>query len=119
MKYTVSIKKRGTFKYLINKGQFSRNNSLVVYFIKNNKNTNDLGICVSKKNGISVHRNKLKRWVREVYKEEEVKLKKGITIVVLYKKETKVDDLTYIQVKNELIQSFSKLNLYELNNEKK
>jgi len=114
VKYTISIKKKGTFKYLINKGRFSREKYLVVYLIRNSKPSNVLGICVSKKNGISVHRNKMKRWIREIYKTEESKLKKGLTIVVMYRKETKIEDIDYYKLKDNIIKSFTKLDIYEV-----
>ena len=114
MKYTSSIKKKGTFKYLINKGKFSREKYLVVYFIKNSKQNNVLGICVSKKNGISVHRNKMKRWIREIYKIEESKLKKGLTLVVMYRKEIKIDDVDYYKIKENMVNAFKKLDIYEV-----
>lgn len=114
MKYTSSIKKKGTFKYLINKGKFSREKYLVVYLIRNNKPNNVLGICVSKKNGISVHRNKMKRWIREIYKDQEIKLKKGLTLVVLYKKDTIIEKLDYYKVKEDIISAFEKLDVYEV-----
>lgn len=114
MKYTSSIKKKGTFKYLINKGKFAREKYLVVYLIRNNKPNNVLGICVSKKNGISVHRNKMKRWIREIYKIEESKLKKGLTLVVMYRKETKIEDIDYYKVKENLSKAFEKLDIYEV-----
>lgn len=115
MKYTSSIKKKGTFKYLINKGRFSREKYLVVYLIKNNKPTNVLGICVSKKNGISVHRNKMKRWIREIYKTEESRLKKGLTLVIMYKKDTVINEIDYYKIKEDLINAFKKLDIYEVN----
>ena len=114
MKYTSSIKKKGTFKYLINKGRFSREKYLVVYFIKNSKPSNVLGICVSKKNGISVHRNKMKRWIREIYKVEESKLKKGLTLVIMYRKETKIDDIDFHKLQDDLVKAFKKLDIYEV-----
>lgn len=114
MKYTSTIKKKGTFKYLINKGKFASEKYLVVYLIRNNKPNNVLGICVSKKNGISVHRNKMKRWVREVYKYEEDRLKKGLTIVVMYKKDTVIENIDYYKIKNDLISAFNKLDIYEV-----
>ncbi len=117
MKYTSSIKKKGTFRYLINKGRFSKEKYLVVYFIKNDKPNNVLGICVSKKNGISVHRNKMKRWIREIYKLEESKLKKGLTLVVMYKKEVNIQELDYYKVKEDFLNSFKKLDIYEVKND--
>lgn len=114
MKYTSSIKKKGTFKYLINKGKFAGEKFLVVYLIRNNKPNNMLGICISKKNGMSVHRNKMKRWVREIYKDEESKMKKGLTFVIMYKKSTTIDKIDYYKVKEDLINAFKKLDVYEV-----
>ncbi|MEG1705152.1 MAG: ribonuclease P protein component [Clostridia bacterium] len=113
MKYTISIKKKGTFRYLINKGKFASAKFLIVYFIENKKPINTIGICVSKKNGISVHRNKMKRWVREVYKDEEKLLRKGLTIVFMYKKTTKIDDIDYYKIKDDIKNAFKRLNIYE------
>ncbi len=114
MKYTSSIKKKGTFKYLISKGKYSREKYIVVYLTKNSKPNNVLGICVSKKNGISVHRNKMKRWIREIYKIEESNLQKGLTLVVMYKKDTKIEDIDYNKIKEDIINSFKKLDIYEI-----
>lgn len=114
MKYTINIKKKGTFRYLINKGKYFNSKNLIVYFIENKKQTNTVGVCVSKKNGKSVHRNKMKRWVREVYKDEEKLLKKGLTIVFMYKKNIKIEDVDYYKIKEDIINAFKKLNLYEV-----
>ena len=56
-----------------------------VYVKKNSvEDENNLGICVSKKHGNSVVRNKLKRWVREAYYSLENSLDKNYNIVILY-----------------------------------
>ena len=115
MKYTFSIKKNNVFKYVLRKGTYSIGQYLVVHIDNQNKRikSNFLGICVSKKNGISVHRNKMKRWVREVFKDEESKLKLGYNIVVLYKKTTTIDMLDFSKVQNDLLKCFRKLDIYE------
>lgn len=119
MKFTLTIKKNGTFKYILNNGKFKSVKYISVHYnrnkIKVHPNYNFLGICISKKNGNSVCRNKMKRWVREVYKEEENKLKKGLNIVVLYKKTTKISDINFYIVKDEMIKCFRELDLYEKN----
>lgn len=112
MKFTFSIKKKGTFKYVLKKGKYFKADSLVVYTSKHGLN-NNLGICVTKKHGISVHRNKMKRWVREVYKNEEDKLKKGYNIVVLYKKGLTIKDIDYFKVYDDIKKCFRGLDLYE------
>ncbi|MEG1008327.1 MAG: ribonuclease P protein component [Clostridia bacterium] len=116
MKNTLSIKKKGTFKYLINKGKYLASKHIVVYYILNNRKINNFGICVSKKNGISVHRNKMKRWTREVYKEVEDSFKMNITLVIMFKKSTKLDDLDYYILKDEITSSLYKLGIIDEKN---
>ena len=117
MKYTLRIKKNGTFRYILNKGNYKSGKYLSVHVIKNNSkkylDTNFFGICISKKNGNSVQRNKMKRWVREVYKNEENLLKKGFNIVILYKKSTKIENLDYSTIYEELTKCFKELDIYE------
>ena len=117
MKYTLRIKKNGTFRYILNKGNYKSGKYLSVHVIKNNSkkylDTSFFGICISKKNGNSVQRNKMKRWVREVYKNEENLLKKGFNIVVLYKKSTKIENLDYSNIYEELTKCFKELDIYE------
>lgn len=117
MKYTLRIKKNGTFRYILNKGIFKSGKYLSVHVIKNNSkkyiNKNFFGICISKKNGNSVQRNKMKRWAREVYKNEESLLKKGLNIIVLFKKSTKFENLNYSTIFDEIEKCFKELDIYE------
>ncbi|MCX8075124.1 MAG: ribonuclease P protein component [Clostridia bacterium] len=112
MKFTMSIKKRGTFKYILKKGKYFKGLYIVVYISKSGSN-NHLGICVTKKHGISVNRNKMKRWVREVYKNEEDKLKRGYNIIVMYKKGVTINDLDYFKIYEDIKKCFKGLDLYE------
>lgn len=118
MKYTLRIKNKRTFKYVIKKGRFFSNKYITVHCTnikKANNNINFFGICISKKNGNSVQRNKMKRWAREVYKIEELNLKKGFNIIILYKKIANVEILDFKLVHKELIECFKGLDLYEKN----
>lgn len=115
MKFTLKIKKCKTFKYILKKGKYKIGQYLIVHICnaKYDNNKNFFGVCVSKKNGNSVQRNKLKRWVREVYKNEEDKLKKGYNIVFLYKKTTTIEKLNYNLIKNDIINCLKELSIYE------
>ena len=117
MKFTLKIKKNKQFKYILKNSEYAKGKYLVVHIIKNeNKKYSDknfLGICISKKNGNSVMRNKMKRWVREVYKNEEYSLKKGYQIVIIYKKKSLFEYLDYQKVKIDIIKGFKELKLYE------
>lgn len=107
------IKRKNTFKYIFNKGESLRGNYLSIYYVKKDKKNRQFGVCVSKKNGNSVSRNKLKRWVREVYSISEEKLKRGTIIIVSIKKGLTMEDLDYYKVKEDLDYLFNKADLYD------
>lgn len=115
MKFTLRIKKNGVFKYVFKKGEYAKGDILVIHVCKTKSDNmrNFFAVCVSKKNGKSVQRNKLKRWVREVYKIQEEDLKKNYNIIIVYKKNVVFNDITYKLVENDIIKCFKELNLYE------
>lgn len=114
MKYTLRLKKNKTLKYILKNGRYSTNKHLVIHTTESkNKIKNYFAVCVSKKNGISVHRNKLKRWAREGYKLEESALKKGYNIVILYKKSANINNLSFEIVQGEIKNCLKELDLYE------
>lgn len=114
MKYTHRMKENRIFKYVLKKGTYARGAYLAVHTapMRYEKDSNCLGICVSKKNGNSVARNKLKRWVREIYREEEKFLTRGYQIVVLYKKNVTLADMEFFKVRDDIKKCFKELGLY-------
>lgn len=119
MKSTFIIKDNNVFRYILKKGRYAKGKYIVVH-IFNKKivkdhpiDANYLGICVSKKNGNSVDRNKFKRWVREVYKNEEMKLKKNLNIVILLKKTINIENIEYNLILDDVINCFKELKIYE------
>ncbi len=113
MVFTKSLKGQYSFKVIFKRGEYISNNNITLYILKNRKyeNNNFLGICVSKKHGNSVVRNRLKRWAREAYKEIEKDLNKGYNIIILYKKNIDVSKLDFYCVKKELKESLEKLGI--------
>ena len=57
--------------------------ALVIYIRKNNLPYNRLGITAGKKVGNAVRRNRAKRVIRQVYRENEIKMPLGIDIVIV------------------------------------
>lgn len=113
MRYTKSLKGSVNFKRVLRQGKYASSKNLAVYVKLNNslEEENRLGICVSKKHGNSVVRNKLKRWVREVYKNLEKDILKGYNIVVLYRKDIDINSLSFNVLKDEIKDLFIKNDL--------
>ena len=116
MKFTLRLKNDKIFRYVLKKGKFSKNGEyLTIHCTKNKGKINYFGICVSKKNGNSVCRNKLKRWARECYKKEEHELLKGYNIVVLFRKDTTIDKVNYQLLYEDFCNCLKEINLYDKN----
>ena len=113
MRYTKSLKGSINFKRVLKQGKYVSSKNIAIYVRKSDLNAgkNLLGICVSKKHGNSVIRNKLKRWVREAYYTLENSLDKNYNIVILYRKDIDVENLNYFIVKDEITSLFTKIEL--------
>lgn len=114
---TKPLKGGNVFKIVLRKGKYESGKFITIYILKSKKdNDNYLGICVSKKHGNSVVRNKLKRWVREGYTNIEQNIEKGFNIIVLYKKNIEIEKLTYNVVKDEISKLLNKAGMFYENN---
>ena len=73
MKYG-KIKKTWQFRKIYQEGDRYFSNLFILYVLPNNTRENRIGLTVTKKVGISVQRNRIKRVIREVFR-----LLEGIT----------------------------------------
>lgn len=111
---TKSLKGGGFFKLVLKKGKYETGKYITVYVFKTKKMSeinNFLGICVSKKHGNSVFRNKIKRWAKESYTKLEKNMESGYNIIILYKKNIEVEKLSYEVVFDEINSLFSKVGI--------
>ena len=83
MKNTIMLKKNYEFKNLFSKGKFYYGDFIYMYISKTSKSYNKLGIAISKKQGKAVKRNKIKRLIRENYKNFENRIEKGTNILIV------------------------------------
>ena len=113
MKKTKMLKKNYEFRYILTKGKYYSGKYLQAFIKKNDKSINLLGIAVSSKAGKAVQRNYLKRLIRENYKNIETKLKVGYSIVILLKKNQKIEDINYDKVKIDIAQIVEKAGVIE------
>ena len=111
MKKTKMLKKNYEFRYVLSKGTYYSGKNIEAFIKKSNKNYNLLGIAIGTKITNAVNRNKIKRLIRENYKEQEMQIKTGKSIVFLWKKQVDVKNATYKNIKKDMNTIFDKANL--------
>ena len=81
------IHKSADYDYVYTNGKVLRNSRLVIYYLRSNRSKpTRLGITVSRKHGNAVVRNRLKRFVRESFRNILPYLAGGYDIIVHYRK---------------------------------
>ena len=83
MQFSRSLKQNHLFRRLYRKGASSANAYLVLYCRKNGSTENRVGLTVSAKLGHAVHRNRLRRRLREIYRLHEQQFARGYDFVVV------------------------------------
>lgn len=101
MKNTVMIKKNYEFKRFFSRGKFFYGDTINMYIHKTKSSINKLGIAVSKKQGKAVNRNRLKRLIRENYKNFEDKIGVGNNIIILIGKNKDPKIINYYDIQKD------------------
>lgn len=105
MKY-LKIKKNGDFSRIFSKGKRCFAESLSVIYFPSDKLR--MGVCVSKKHGKAVVRNRVKRLVRAVFIGEKRNIR-GVSVLILPKV---AKEYSYSLFKRDIEYIFKKENLY-------
>ena len=111
MKNTIMIKKNYEFKNLFSKGKFYYGEFVHMYIKKMNSSYNKFGIAISKKQGKAVKRNRIKRLIRENYKNFESTLERGIQILIVINKNKKIEEISFKDIKNNFLRTLKKANI--------
>jgi len=106
IKTTKMLKKNYEFRYVLKQGKSYYGENIKAFIIKSNKKNNYLGLAISTKFGKAVQRNKIKRLIRENYKNFEKNLLNGYSIVFIIKKETKLENIDFYQIKRDMNKIF-------------
>ena len=115
MKKTKMLKKNYEFSSVFSKGKYYSGKVIEAFILNNGKGSNYLGLAVSVKAGHAYQRNRLKRILRENYKNIEESIIPGISIVFLLKKKVEIEDATFNQVKEDMQEIIKKAEI-TLNN---
>lgn len=112
MKQTKMMKKNYEFKNVLSKGNYY-SGRYIEAFVKKNKTdyVNFLGLAVSVKVAKAVKRNQIKRLLRENYQRQENLLKKGYSIVFLWKKKADIREAKFHNIEKDMQTIFDKANL--------
>ena len=96
MNKTKTLKKNYEFKNILCNGKYFGAYNIEAFVKKNNNiKYNFIGIAVSSKVAKAVKRNKIKRLMKESYKNIEKNLETGNSIVFLWKKNANIENATY------------------------
>ena len=98
------------FKKVFSEGKRFESENLLVFILKNVHDFNRPGIIVKKEIGNAVSRNRIKRRLREVFRQINRKLFQGCDIIILVKKS--IAELEYTSLYSELEGLFYKQNLF-------
>ncbi len=124
MESTVSLKLNREFQRVYRKGNYKAGKYIAIYILKNVYDYNRIGISTGKKVGNSVQRNRIRRLIKESYRNSEKVMKKGFDIVISVKASDRsaktpnnrlkaVSLPTYQDVDKELKKLLGKLDIFE------
>lgn len=114
MKKTKMLKKNYEFKNILTKGKYYSGKRIEAFIKYNNPNNNInfLGIAISSKITKAVKRNKIKRLIRESYKNIEKNVKISNSIVFLWKKKVNIEEATYENIMKDMKNIIKKANIF-------
>jgi len=109
MKKTDMIRLNRDFRRLYQRGRTLASSAVVIYWAKNRRGENRLGITVSKKIGGAVVRNRARRLIKEAYRLNEHRLADGVDMVLVARGRT--PKMRCAEVERELLSLWARAGL--------
>jgi|SRR5690625_524054 len=110
MKKVYRVKKNHEFQHILNTGNSFANRELVIYYKEKPQQSHfRIGISVGKKIGNAVTRNKIKRYIREVFNHLEDRIAPNVDIIIIARYPT--IHMNFFQFKKSIIYLLKKQNL--------
>ncbi len=107
----LTIKKNYEFRRLYSKGKSAFTTRMALYCRKNNSQTSRLGITVSTKIGKAVHRNRIRRRFREIYRLNSDKISGGYDIIIVARVKSRYS--TYGELEADYLYLLKKLGIWK------
>lgn len=101
------------FQFTYRRGTSISNHLLVLIYRKTGKNNNRVGFSVSRKYGKAVHRNKIKRRLKEIYREQMDRLIEGYDMIFIVRKNAR--DADYWKLREWMQNLLNRAGLYREN----
>lgn len=98
-----TLKKNYEFKNVLTRGKPFFGEYIKIYIKPNKKKENYIGIAVQTKFGNAVKRNRIKRKIRESYRNIEKEIFQGNDIVILCKNKETLEKVTFEDIKKDMI----------------
>ena len=111
MKKTKMLKKNYEFSNVFSKGTYYSGKEIEAFILNNRQKSNYLGLAISSKAGHAYQRNRVKRLLRENYKELEFLVKDGFSMVFLLKKKTDIQNINFECIKKDMTEILKKANI--------
>lgn len=114
MKKEFRIKDNDEFQQIFKKGKSFANRQLVIYYLSESVESEQphfrIGLSVGKKIGNAVTRNRIKRYLRQSFRELDDKILPTLNIIIIARQPTK--DMGYLEIKKSLIHLLSRQHLF-------
>ena len=109
MKYTVSLKGNRSFRRLYAKGRSLASGTVVLYARRNGSRENRLGLTVGTKVGKAVVRNRIRRRLREIYRLNEGRFRRGWDLVAVAR--SRAAEADYRELEKDFLRLAGKLGI--------
>lgn len=110
---TYTLKKNYEFKRVLDKGRYFGSNTIECFIKNNNKKYNRIGIAIGAKLFKAAKRNRIKRLIKENYRNNSLNLKLGYDIVFLWNRKIGYEEVEFKKIKDSMEKIFERARLLE------
>lgn len=110
LKKSYRMKKNSQFDYIFKNGKTIKNSKLLIFYSKSKSSTPKIGVVVSKKIGNSVTRNRVKRLLREIIRQNLSAMNGKYNYIFVAR--SGIECLTFNEINTILVKLIAKSEIY-------